>query len=63
MSRKRYDPFGARDTLVTASGPVTLYRLDKLAELGLADLERLPYSIRIWLEGLLRQCNGREVTE
>ena len=63
MSRGSYDPFGARDTLVTASGPVTLYRLDRLAELGLADLERLPFSIRIWLEGLLRQCNGREVTE
>ena len=63
MSSGSYDPFGARDTLVTESGPVTLYRLDSLAELGLADLDRLPFSIRIWLEGLLRQCNGREVTE
>jgi aconitate hydratase len=45
------------------SGPVTIFRLDRLVELGLADLERLPFSIRVWLEGLLRQCNGRDITE
>jgi aconitate hydratase len=63
MSVEIHDPFGARDTLNTVSGPVTIYRLDRLAKLGLADLERLPFSIRVWLEGLLRQCNGREITE
>jgi aconitate hydratase len=42
---------------------VAIYRLDRLTELGLAELERLPYSIRVWLEGLLRQCNGWEITE
>jgi len=42
---------------------VTFYRLERLAELGLADLDRLPFSVRIWLEGLLRLCNGQEVTE
>jgi aconitate hydratase len=57
------DPFAARTNLETASGPVSIYRLERLAELGLADLERLPYAIRIWLESLLRQVNGREVTE
>ena len=63
MSRDSYDPYGARDKLATSSGPVTFYRLRRLEELGLTDLERLPFSIRIWLEGLLRLCNGREVTE
>ena len=63
MSGESYDPYGARDTLATSLGPVTLYRLRRLEELGLTDLERLPFSIRVWLEGLLRQCNGREVTE
>ena len=63
MSVDIHDPFGARDILETMSGPVTIYRLDRLAELGLADLERLPFSIRVWLEGLLRKCNGREITE
>ena len=57
------DAFGARATLETASGPVAIYRLGRLAELGLAELGSLPYSIRVWLEGLLRQCNGREITE
>jgi aconitate hydratase len=57
------DAFGARATLQTASGPVSIYRLGRLADLGLADLESLPYSIRVWLEGLLRQCNGQEITE
>ncbi len=63
MRSEANDPFGARATLSTASGPVTIYRLNRLAELGLADLERLPFTIRVWLESLLRQCNGREITE
>jgi aconitate hydratase len=57
------DPFGARSVLETAFGPVDIYRLERLAELGLAELDRLPYAIRIWLESLLRQVNGRDVTE
>jgi len=63
MSRSVSDPFGARASLDTASGPVDFYRLGRLAELGLADLERLPFSIRVWLESLLRGCNGWEITE
>jgi aconitate hydratase len=63
MSLEIHDPFGARDILETISRPVTIFRLDRLAELGIADLELLPYSIRVWLEGLLRQCDGREITE
>jgi aconitate hydratase len=57
------DPFGARSVLETAFGTVDMYRLERLAELGLPDLGRLPYTIRIWLESLLRQVNGRDVTE
>jgi aconitate hydratase len=63
MDATNSDPFGARAILETASGPVGIYRLDRLAELGLGRLEQLPFSIRVWLEGLLRQCNGREITE
>jgi aconitate hydratase len=58
-----FDPFEARSMLETASGPVGIYRLERLLELGLAALDRLPFSIRVWLEGLLRQCDGREITE
>ena len=63
MSVQVYDPFGARTRLETAHGPVGMVRLGRLAELGLPDVERLPFSIRIWLEGLLREVNGREITE
>ena len=61
MSDTLNDPFDARATLETAAGPVAYYRLARLAELGLADLDRLPYSIRVWLESLLRGNNGREI--
>ncbi|MGD8491678.1 MAG: aconitate hydratase AcnA, partial [Anaerolineae bacterium] len=63
MTQGLDDLFGARAELKTASGPVVFYRLQRLEELGLADLAQLPYTIRVWLEGLLRQCNGREITE
>jgi aconitate hydratase len=57
------DPFGARASLETAAGLVDIYRLDRLVELGMTDLERLPFSVRVWLESLLRLCNGREITQ
>jgi aconitate hydratase len=63
MAHAILDPFGARATLETVAGPVKIYRLGRLSEVGLANLEGLPFSIRVWLEGLLRQCNGREITE
>ena len=56
------DPFNARDTFDTGSGSAYLYRLDRLEEEGY-DLDRLPVSIRILLEGLLRRCDGETVTE
>ncbi len=56
------DPFGARDTFETGSGPAYLYRLDALADEGF-DIDRLPFSIRILLEGLLRGCDGSTITE
>ena len=57
------DPFGARDTFNTLGGKAVLYRLAKLEELGLGRVSALPYSIRLLLESLLRNCDGYEVTE
>ena len=57
------DPFHARDTFETGSGRAGIYRLSKLEEAGLTQVERLPYSIRVLLEAVLRNCDGREVTE
>jgi len=57
------DFFNARDTLETAHGTYSYYRLDALEKAGLTDLKRLPFSIRIVLEAALRQCNEREITQ
>jgi aconitate hydratase len=56
------DPFQARDSLYTSTGRFTIYRLDQLELAGLVQLNQLPYSIRILLEGLLRQCDEHEIT-
>src|SRR5262245_18884311 len=58
-----FDPFGARDTFETGRGPADIYRLSRLANVGLGDVSRLPFSIRILLESVLRNCDGYIVTE
>jgi len=56
------DYFQAKDTLITSVGKYTYYRLTALEQAGLTRLGRLPYSVRILLESLLRKCNEREIT-
>jgi aconitate hydratase len=56
-------PFNAKKSLKLPGGKATVYRLDALAKAGLADLEELPYSIRILLENVLRHCGNGVVTE
>jgi aconitate hydratase len=63
MEQRKNDPFGARATLETARGPVTIYRLARLEEEGVGDLSHFPFSIKILLEAALRQMDGFEVTE
>ncbi|MFN0152192.1 MAG: aconitate hydratase AcnA [bacterium] len=57
------DPFGARATLDAARGPATIYRLDALAKSANVSIDRLPFSIKILLESLLRTCDEYEVTQ
>jgi aconitate hydratase len=59
------DPLGARAQLTTSQGTnVTYYRLSKLEEEGLVEsLERLPFTVRILLENLLRHYGGEFVDE
>jgi aconitate hydratase len=56
------NPFGARDTLALPSGNLGIYRLSRLEDQGIAAVSKLPYSIRILLEAVLRACDGYEVT-
>ncbi|NWF79942.1 MAG: aconitate hydratase AcnA [Chloroflexi bacterium] len=53
--------FGARSTLRVGDKEYEIYRLAALAQHGI-NLDRLPYSLRILLENLLRTENGRTVT-
>ena len=56
------DPFNARSTLSTPFGEtVTYYRLEALQEQGLADLDTLPFTVRILLENALRYAGGEFV--
>jgi aconitate hydratase len=56
------DSFGTRSTLETAHGSVAYHRLEKLTESGVSDVSRLPFSIKVLLETLLRNENGVEVS-
>ena len=53
------DSFGARSTLAVDGKDFEIYRLDAATD-GHAD--RLPYSLKILLENLLRHEDGRDVT-
>ncbi|MDF1500440.1 MAG: aconitate hydratase AcnA [Anaerolineales bacterium] len=55
------DPFNARTTMETDDGKLTIYRLAALEEAGLTELTRLPFSIRVLLESVLRQVDERGV--
>lgn len=58
-----FDPFGARDQFDTGHGTATIYRLSKLEDAGLGEISKLPFSIRVLLEAVLRNCDGFSVTE
>ena len=55
------DTFQSRSTLTSGSSTVHLFRLQALADQG-TDLTKLPFSLRILLENLLRHEDGRTVT-
>ncbi|HTU02672.1 MAG TPA: aconitate hydratase AcnA [Candidatus Sulfotelmatobacter sp.] len=57
------DAFGVQETLQTGAGPVTIFRLEKLERAGVVPaLTRLPFSIKILLEAVLRSVDGELVT-
>ena len=57
------DVFGARTTLESKSGNVAYYQLDALTRQQGQSLERLPFTIKILLENLLRHVDGELVRE
>ena len=53
------DSFGARSTLAVGNDSFEIYRLDAVTE---GHAAKLPYSLKILLENLLRHEDGRDVT-
>jgi aconitate hydratase A / 2-methylisocitrate dehydratase len=53
--------FGARSTLESGGRTLEIFRLEAMNRAGM-DIHRLPYSLRILLEGLLRTEDGISVT-
>jgi aconitate hydratase len=55
--------FDAQRKLDTSSGEVTIHSLERLDERVGGDVFSLPFSIRVMLESLLRNCGGKFVAE
>lgn len=55
------NPFGAKTLLDTKSGRVNIFSLSLLEKNGGVDIKKLPFSLRVLLEALLRKCDGKTV--
>jgi aconitate hydratase len=56
-----HDPFSARTVIDTPLGERVVYRLDALRDMG--DIDSLPYTIKVLLESVLRNHDGRIVRD
>src|SRR5436190_20336884 len=54
--------FGAAESLRSGSSSYRIFRLDALEKRGITSVARLPFSIKILLENLLRHEDGQRVT-
>src|SRR2546422_896543 len=54
--------FGAAQTLRSGTSAYRIFRLDALEKRGLSQVARLPFSIKVLLENLLRHEDGQRVT-
>jgi aconitate hydratase len=54
---------GSRDTLTVGNRSYEIYRLDALERRGVGHVGQLPFSIRVLLENLLREEDGRSVRQ
>lgn len=57
------DSFNSRKTLTVNGKDYTYYSLDAAAENGLGDVSRLPASLKVLLENMLRNEDGTSVTK
>jgi aconitate hydratase len=57
------DSFGCKKTLTAGGKTYTYYSLPDAAKNGLGDISKLPYSLKVLIENLLRHEDGRTVTK
>src|SRR4030042_4606266 len=62
MKETRLDSFNTRETILVGGRPYEIFSLPALGKAGLGRVARLPVSIRVLLENLLRTEDGRKVT-
>ena len=60
---KSLDSFNCRSTLSVNGKDYIYYSLPKAEAAGLAGVSKLPYSMKVLLENLLRNEDGRSVTK
>ncbi len=63
MSQTKKNIFGARLPFTAPSGTAYLYSLELLEKNGLGSINRLPFSIKVLLESLLRNCDDFQVMQ
>lgn len=56
-----HNPFGSRTQLTTSQGKLEYFRLMALQEAGLLEVERLPFTLKILFESLLRSESDEKV--
>ncbi|MEM8485031.1 MAG: aconitate hydratase AcnA [Bacteroidota bacterium] len=60
---EKRDYFGAKSTFDTGAGSAYYYDLNALIKQGFTGIEKLPFSIKVLLESVLRECDGFLVTK
>jgi len=58
-----HNSLGTRKTFATATGNAYYYAINDLEAKGFGAVSKLPFSIKILLEAVLRECDGYVVTE
>src|SRR5687768_4777325 len=61
MAQKYVDSFGTRQVLKVGSESYDIFRLDRLEKAGFKNVSRLPVSLKVLLENLLRQEGNHHV--
>src|SRR5688572_17806880 len=63
LMKANSDPFGSLATFKTSAGEFSYFRLGKLADAHLGDVDKLPFSVKILLENALRNCGKPGFTQ